>query len=223
MRHSPAGEGGSLTVPTAHGPPHSASGRRLGSRLFIIKPVKNTSQTASELQTDGCCLLCAHYVCARSFSPATSPSKPGSRLWLDVCGCSRTMVRAYAQPDRAKTLLRTQHHAQSWSAGQNEMRAQPCPVHRETERFCCPGDWRQPARHSSTTVLLALGKHRRPRRPAGIRFLGVINQGFATISLRVLRWLQHSWGDGLKGNCALPPSSCSSQLSESAMAMVIKR
>lgn len=32
-----------------------------------------------------------------------------------------------------------------------------------------------------------------------------------------------SLGDGLKGNCALPPSSCSSRLSKSGVGMGIKR
>lgn len=105
LRHSPAGEGGSLTVPTAHGPPHSASGRRLSSRLFIIKPVKNTSQTASELQTDGRCVLfaCVGFLSGRQPSQPRHHS-PGSHLRLT----GAIVTTAHVQPARAK-MLRSCH------------------------------------------------------------------------------------------------------------------
>lgn len=103
---------------------------------------------------------------------------------------------------------------------QNRMRCglslAPCIVKRRRAAGLTSG--------STTVSLAALGKHRRPRRPAGrFRFLGLINQGLLPTHLGFLWWLQRPLGDGLKGNCTLPPSSCSSRPSESAVATVIKR
>lgn len=65
----------------------------------------------------------------------------------------------------------------SWSAGQNEMRAQPCPVHRETERFAALANGASPPAPRLDDRFAGPGETQAPRRPAGIRLLGVINQG----------------------------------------------
>lgn len=168
LRHSPAGEGGSLTVSTAHGPPHSASGRRLGSRLFIIKPVKNTSQTASELQTDGRCVL---FACV-GFLSGSQPSQPGSQLcWLPAAGWGQSSILSRAQP---KFCAATCSSLRSlWGPhSRSRLRAQPCPVHRKTERAL---PWANSARPPAQVVddrFAGLGKHRRHGVRRGIRFLG---------------------------------------------------
>lgn len=170
VRHSPAGEGGSLTVPTAHGPPHAASGRRLGSRLSIIKPVKNTSQTASELQTA---------MCAQCFHSYQS-SQPPSRDLISGNVGNGVEIRGTAQCicTSIPSQNSTQHRAQSWA----------CRAEREVS--LAPGIAKRTvdakALSSSSTVLLLW----RPGVRRGIRFLGDKSR-FTTTSLRVLCWLQH--------------------------------
>lgn len=190
MRHAPAGEGGSLTVPTAHGPPHPASGRRFGSRLFIIKPVKNTSQTASELRADGRCL---HRMCAW-FTSSHQPSAAGITA---LCGCPRPWYPHMLSQAGPRTLCITMLSL-VWSAEQDEVRvrAQPCSVHRETERLAATDDWRKPARPPRPDDRFCCPGE--TQAPPGVRRGHSISWSdqsrFATISLRVLRWLQRPWG-----------------------------
>jgi len=140
--------------------------------LFIIKPVKNTSQTASELQTDGRCVLlaCVGFLSGRQPSQPRHHS-PGGHLRL-----TRAIVTtAHAQPARAKMLRSA--IAQSGAAEQDRGAGSALPrASRNGEITLLANNVSLPPAQGRRPFCCR-GEAHAPRRPAGYSISRVINQG----------------------------------------------